>query len=69
MLVYSFVSKCNPNPNPNPSFKKDIYSYAVSSPLARDQNPRELLPNVYVHTTMKTPVLVRSRKLSIVGPG
>jgi len=28
-----------------------------------------LLSNVYVHTTMKTLVLVRSRKLSIVGPG
>ena len=25
--------------------------------------------NVYDHTTMKLPVLVRSRKLSIVGPG
>ena len=25
--------------------------------------------NVYVHTMMKTPVLVRSRKLSIIGTG
>ena len=27
------------------------------------------LPNVYHHTLMNTPVLVRSRKLSIGGPG
>ena len=27
------------------------------------------LLNVYGHTMMNTPVLVRSRKLSIIGPG
>ena len=36
----------------------DAYKYAC-----------ELQSDVYDHTTMNTPVLVRSRKLSIVGPG
>ena len=46
-----------------------VLTMSGALPLSRFKRPTELSVLVYGHTTLKTPVLVRSPKLSNVGPG